>query len=49
MKRFEKTLAISKKISLRINDWGTLSMQFLIDNEPDPVFVEWLCLPEVDA
>eukprot|EP00042_Codosiga_hollandica_P029109 m.158122 g.158122 ORF g.158122 m.158122 type:complete len:281 (-) comp52978_c0_seq13:946-1788(-) len=46
VKRFEKTLALSKKLSLRINDWGTMSMQFLIQTDIEPIFVEFLCLPE---
>eukprot|EP00039_Didymoeca_costata_P002839 m.62994 g.62994 ORF g.62994 m.62994 type:complete len:287 (+) comp11552_c0_seq1:189-1049(+) len=46
LKPSEKALALSTKISIRMNEWGVLSMQCLINTEDgQAVFVEFLCLP----
>lgn len=49
LKPSEKALAKSQKISIRINKWGFLSIQYLVELEDgQPVFIEFLCLPEED-
>eukprot|EP00048_Salpingoeca_helianthica_P000965 m.45460 g.45460 ORF g.45460 m.45460 type:complete len:284 (+) comp11015_c0_seq2:46-897(+) len=48
LKPSEHALAASTKISIRVNAWGTLSMQFMLNIEgfDESIFIEFLCLPE---
>jgi cell cycle checkpoint protein len=47
LKPSEKALALSKKISIRMNKWGVLSIQYLVQAEADQsIFIEFLCLPD---
>eukprot|EP00050_Salpingoeca_kvevrii_P000907 m.158236 g.158236 ORF g.158236 m.158236 type:complete len:295 (-) comp10244_c0_seq4:4898-5782(-) len=48
LKCSEKALSISNKISIRVNAWGFLSMQYLVLVEDQAVFIEFLCLPQED-
>ena len=46
LKPSEKALALSKKISIRMNKWGVLSIQYLVqaDSGDQAIFIEFLCL-----
>eukprot|EP00729_Bicosta_minor_P002168 gene2168-25397_t len=49
IKPSEKALSLSKKISIRMNGWGTLSIQYLVPvDETQSIFIEFLCLPADD-
>lgn len=50
LKPSEKALALSSKISIRINTLGYISLQFLVQlADSQAVFIEFLCLPEEDV
>eukprot|EP01147_Barroeca_monosierra_P002839 gene2839-5677_t len=42
LKPSEKALALASQVSIRINDDGILSMQYLVETEDEPVFIEYL-------
>lgn len=47
IKPSEKALGLSEKISIRMNSWGVLSTQYLVQTgDGQNVFIEFLCLPE---
>ena len=48
LKSVDKALSQASKVSIRMNGWGVLSMQFLVHTaEEEPVFIEFLCMPRV--
>jgi hypothetical protein len=43
LKPSEKALALSAKVSIRINGWGYLSIKYLVQTDyPQPLFIEYL-------
>ncbi|EGD73030.1 hypothetical protein PTSG_04741 [Salpingoeca rosetta] len=46
LKPSEKALALASQVSVRINEEGILSMQFLVETDVQSVFIEYLCLPD---
>lgn len=49
LKPSEKALSLSHKISIRMNAWGVLSIQYLVQaDDGQNIFIEFLCLPSED-